>query len=254
MSVIRLTCGMSVLRNCRLSLVAVLATSRLLAAQEETPKTLSEAKAEFAKADTALNEAWAAVKKAVPEPGFSELQIKQRDWMKFREDRARGANRENNEPEGKLTAAYYETAAELTQSRADWLRGRIRKGDDSLTGVWVDSFGGTIEIVQEKERLLFTIEVVRGPTFHTGSLAGVASWNWPLGWFSDKGHDKEKTDETNLVFIQEGNVLKVIGANTSYYHGARAYFDGEYCKSGSLDEKQKAEVTKSAEAGGVEEK
>jgi uncharacterized protein YecT (DUF1311 family) len=237
-----------------LSVLLVIALSSLLPAQEEKPKTLGEAKAEFAKADKALNEAWAAVKKAVPEPAFAELQIKQRDWMKFRENRARGANRENNEPEGKLTAAYYETAAGLTESRADWLRGRIRKADDSLTGVWVDSFGGTIEIVQEKERLLFTIEVVRGPTFHTGSLAGVASWNWPLGWFSDKGHDKEKADETNLVFIQEGNVLKLIGANTSYYHGARAYFDGEYCKSGSLDEQQKAEVIKSAEAGGVEER
>jgi uncharacterized protein YecT (DUF1311 family) len=233
---------------CRLSLVVVLAASRLFAAEEETPKTLGEAKAAFTNADKALNDAWAAVKKAVPEPGFTELQIKQRDWMKFREDRARGANRDNNESEGKLSVAYYEAAAELTQSRADWLRGRIRNdGDDSLTGVWIDSFGGSVEIVQEKERLLFTIEVVRGPTYHTGSLAGVASWNWPLGWFSDKGRDKEKGDETNLVFVQAGNVLKIIGANTGYYHGARAYFDGEYCKSGALDEKDKAEVMKSAE-------
>lgn len=232
----------------------VVTMGRLAAAQEEKPKTLEEAKSAFAKADKALNEAWAAVKKALPEAEFAALQIKQRDWMKFREDRARGANRENNEPEGKLTAAYYEAVTELTLSRADWLRGRIRNGDDSLTGVWVDSFGGTIEIVQEKERLLFDIDVVRGPTFHTGSLAGVATWNWPLGWFSDKGRDKEKTDETNLVFIQSGNVLKIIGANTSYYHGARAYFDGEYCKSGPLDEKRKAEVIKSAESGSLEQK
>jgi uncharacterized protein YecT (DUF1311 family) len=141
---------------CRLSLVVALAASRLFAAEEETPKTLGEAKAAFVKADKALNEAWAAVKKAVPEPGFTELQVKQRDWMKFREDQARAANRDNNEPEGKMTAAYYEATAELTRSRADWLRGRIRNdGDDSLTGIWIDSFGGTVEIVQEKERLLF---------------------------------------------------------------------------------------------------
>ncbi|HEX4630094.1 MAG TPA: lysozyme inhibitor LprI family protein [Chthoniobacterales bacterium] len=245
---------MNGLRRFWLGVGIVVTVSQTLGAQEEKPKTLEEAKSAFAKADKALNEAWAAVKKALPEPAFAELQIKQRDWMKFREDRARGANRENNEPEGKLTVAYYQAAADLTESRANWLRGRISKGDDSLTGVWIDSFGGTVEIVQEKERLLFTIEVVRGPTFHTGSLAGVASWNWPLGWFSDKGHDKEKTEETNLVFIQGGNVLKIIGANTSYYHGARAYFDGEYCKSESLDEKQKAEVIKFAESGSLEEK
>jgi hypothetical protein len=160
--------------------------------------------------------------------------------MNFREDRARGANRENNEPEVKQTTPYFEAAAELTESRASWLRGRIRNDAGSLTGIWIDSFGGTLELVQEKERLLFTIEVVRGPTFHTGSLAGVATWNWPLGWFTDKGRHPEKTDESNLVFVERGAVLKLIGANTSYYHGARAYFDGDYCRVGDLTKNKRS--------------
>jgi len=145
-------------------------------------------------------------------------------------------------------------AAALTQSRADWLRGRVKNEDDSLTGLWIDSFGGTLEIVQEKDRLFFEFEVVRGPTFHMGSIAGVATWNPPLGWFSDKGRDKEKTEETNLAFVSRGALLEVIGAQTSYYHGARAYFDGGYCKVGALDEKRRAEIVKEAEAGVVEDK
>jgi uncharacterized protein YecT (DUF1311 family) len=40
-----------------------------------------EAKAVFVKADKALNEAWAAAKKALAEPDFAELQGKQRNWM-----------------------------------------------------------------------------------------------------------------------------------------------------------------------------
>jgi uncharacterized protein YecT (DUF1311 family) len=232
--------------------VVVLVMPLLVAAGEEKPKTLPEAKAAFAKADKALNDAWGAVKKELSESEFAELQIKQRDWMKYRENQARGANRAYGEPEGKQSAAYYEAAAELTQSRADWLRGRIRN-DDSLTGVWSDSFGGTLEIVQEKERLLFTISVVRGPTFHTGAIAGIATWNSPLGWFSDKGRDKEKMEESNLVFVSRGALLEIVGANTSEYHGARAYFDGQYCKVGNLDEKRKAEVVKAAESGQVEE-
>ena len=234
---------------------AALVLAATLPAQEEKPKTLAEAKAKFAKADKALNEAWAAAKKALGESEFAELQVRQRDWLKYREDQSRGANRDNGEPEGKQSAAYFETSAALIQSRADWLRGRIRNdNNDSLTGLWTDSFGATLEIVQEKERLLFEIEVVRGPTYHTGSLAGMATWNNPLGWFSDKGRDKEKTDETNLAFVSRGNVLEIIGANTTYYHGARAYFDGDYCKTGDLDPKRKAEITKAAEAGAVEEK
>lgn len=54
--------------------------------------------------------------------------------------------------------------------------------------------------------------------------------------------------------VRRGFVLEIIGANTSHYHGARAYFDGDYCKIGELDAKQKAEVTKSAETGAVDEK
>lgn len=237
------------------SLAIILAASALVSAEEPKPKTLAEAKAAFTKADKALNEAWAAAKKALEESEFTALQAKQRQWVLYRDDKARGANRDNGEPEGKQTAAYFETAAELTQARADWLRGRIKNdADNSLTGLWIDSFGGTVEIVQEKDRLLFVIEVVRGPTFHTGSLAGVATWNDPLGWFTDKGRDKDKPEETNLAFVRRGFVLELIGANSTYYHGARAYFDGDYCKVANLDEKQKAEVIKSAEAGAVAEK
>ena len=237
----------------KLSVAILLVLTAFASAKEEKPKSLEEAKAAFAKADKALNEAWAAAKKSLAESDFTELQVKQRAWMKYREDQARGANRDAGEPETKSTAAYYEAATEMTASRADWLRGRIRNDDESLTGLWSDSFGGTLEIVQEKERLLFEISVVRGPTYHTGSLAGVATWNAPLGWFSDKGRDKEKPEESNLVFVERGTVLEIVGANTSYYHGARAYFDGEYCKVGKLDDKRKADVTKAAETGAIPE-
>src|SRR5205085_8590985 len=190
----------------KLSAAILLTLTAFAPAKEQKSKSLEEAKAAFAKADKALNEAWAATKKSLAEPDFAELQVKQRDWVKYREDQARGANRDAGEPETKLTAAYYEAATEMTTSRADWLRGRIKNDDESLTGLWTDSFGGTLEIVQEKERLWFEITVVRGPTYHTGSLAGLATWNAPLGWFSDKGRDKEKTEESNLVFAERGTV------------------------------------------------
>jgi len=243
---------MNALRTCSLT-VAVMVLPMLLLA-EQKPKTLAEAKAAFTKADKALNEAWAAAKKTLEESEFAALQIKQRDWVKYRDDQARGANRDNGDPETKQTAAYFETAAELTSSRADWLRGRVTNEDESLTGLWIDSFGATLQIVEEKERLLFVVEVVRGPTFHTGSIAGVAAWNAPLGWFSDKGRENDKTEVSNLAFVSRGNVLEIIGANTTHYHGARAYFDGEYCKAGKLDEKTKAEVMKAAEEGAVQDR
>ena len=200
------------MRNMRwsiLTLAIVLGLQVPAFAADEKPKTLAEAKAAFAKADKALNDAWAAAKKALDESEFATLQMKQRQWVLYRDDRARGEDRNMTDAEAKKSAEYYETAAEMTQSRAEWLRGRIKNDTDPvITGVWIDSFGGTLEIVQEKERLFFVIGVVRGPTFHLGSLAGVASWNDPLGWFSDKGRDKDKPEETNLAFVRRGFVLE----------------------------------------------
>ena len=131
---------------------------------------------------------------------------------------------------------------------------RTSAPEETLTGLWIDSYGGTLSVVQQEGRLLFTCEVVRGPTSHTGEISGIASWNQRIGWFSDKGRDAEKTEESNLAFVDRDGCLEVIGANTSEYHGARAYFDGTYCKVGPLDEKEQAELIKAAESGGLTDK
>lgn len=101
--------------------------------------------------------------------------------------------------------------------------------------------------MQEGRKLFFTVEVVRGPTYHLGSLGGEASWNCPLGSCSVKDSDPEKKDEeTNLAFIQRDKELEIVGANTSQFHGARAYFDGHYIRVAALNREQAAKVKKEA--------
>ena len=220
---------------------------------EEKAPTLAEAKAAFAKADRALNQAWGAAKAAMAEGRApADLTQNQRDWLKFRDYRAGWESEHAGEKDAKRSPIWHRVAAELTASRAEWLRGRARTvaPEETLTGLWIDSYGGTLSVVQQAGRLLFTCEVVRGPTYHSGEISGIASWNQPIGWFSDKGRDPEKTEETNLAFADRDGCLEIIGANTGHYHGARAHFDGIYCKVGALDDKEQAELIKSAESGG----
>lgn len=222
-------------------------------AQEKAP-TLAEAKTAFAKADRALNQAWSAAKAAAAEESRERrLTVSQREWLDFREERAREESERAGEKDAKRSPIYHSIAAELTDARTEWLRARTRseETEEKLTGTWVDSYGGTLQVVQQEQRLLFLIHVVRGPTYHTGSVAGIASWNQPLGWWSDKGLVPDKTEESNLAFVERDRCLEVIGANTLHYHGARAYFDGVYCKVGPLGEKEQAEVIKAAESGDV---
>ena len=240
-----------------LAAIVALAAAAFADAQEQKEPTLVEAKAAFAKSDRALNQAWSAAKSATTGSALTELTQSQRAWLEYRDSTAQRESEQAGEKNPRRSASYHSTAASLTDARAEWLRGRARDAtaDETLTGRWVDSYGGTMRLVQpiarggQDGRLLFSIDVVRGPTYHTGGVAGVASWNERLGWWSDKGRDAGKPDESNLAFIQREGCLEVIGANTSHYHGARAYFDGLYCKAGTLDAKEQEEVAKEAESG-----
>lgn len=241
-------------------LVATLwVSTSVLAQNEPAPINPAEAKAAFDKADRALNEAWAAAKKALDESDFNKLKEEQRAWLEYRDYLARsplytGASAQDELP---LTAPeYLEAASHLSNERVVWLKGLIRaqEGEETLTGSWSDSYGGSIDIVQKGNQLHFVIQCVRGPTSHVGGLAGIATWNESIGWFSDKGRaDKGDDPETNLSFIQRNQKLEIIGAHTSYYHGARAYFDGTYVKTANLDSKEQTKILKSAKDGEIPE-
>ena len=119
-----------------------------------------------------------------------------------------------------------------------------------MTGVWIDSYGGHIEIVENKETetLAFIVSCARGPTSHTGELRGIADWNSSrLGWFKEKPSTDNPDMLACLTFIyRDDNRLEIVGASTSYHHGASAYFDGIYTKVETLSPKQQEEVLRKA--------
>jgi uncharacterized protein YecT (DUF1311 family) len=236
----------------RLALVLLLLTA--VARAEDQPSNPTEAKAAFAKADRALNEAWTAIKRALPEKIFTELKAQQRGWLESRDQHAlESSSNPKDAVKARQSAAYWQTAASLTEGRAQWLQRLADNEDDPLTGLWTDGNGGNLEIVEGNEKLFFVFHVVRTSGQHLGIIAGIAHWNQSIGWFSDKGREPDKPDETNIAFIERDRYLEVIGANTSHYHGRRAYFDGSYYKIAPLDVKGQESVVKAGETGKVPE-
>ncbi len=235
-------------------LVAVLAPVAAQA-QDITPR---QARAMYDKADRALNEAWSAAKATLGESEFNALKEDQKAWVEYRDYLARSPLYTGAEGQDELSLDspdYLSAAASITDERTAWLRGLVREwgADETLTGVWADSYGGSIEIVEKDGKLHFIVQCVRGPTSHTGGLAGSAVWNSTIGWFSDKGREEGKEEETNIAFVLDGRRLNLHGAGTSYYHGARAYFNGEYVKVSGLGSKKQAQVLQAAKTGELPE-
>ena len=226
-----------------------------LAAPKAHDPTLAEAKAHYSKADRELNDAWAAVKKALPEAEFNQLRDEQKSWVQSREEIARAQaspDLAENEKALMQSVDYLEAAASMADMRTRWLRGlqaTLTNNETSLTGEWSDGWGGEIKILQLEHKLHFSIFVVRGRSSANGELSGHAVWNEPLGWYSDKGLDPNKADETNLAFVLRRGKLELIGANTQEYHGARAYFDGTYVKVAPLDDESKANLKRMGQSG-----
>lgn len=230
-----------------LCLLATLSAIQIAQAEDDP-------KAAFAKADAALNAVWSKVKTALSESEFNKLKENQRAWIEYREGMARDPRLSGIFSRDELASTsqeYLEMAAMLTEQRSRWLQGRIAPaGGGDITGVWMDSYGGHLEIVEDKETetLAFVVSCARGPTSHTGELRGIADWGSSrLGWFKEKPSPDNPDMLARLAFIyRDDNQLEIVGATTSYHHGASAYFDGIYTKVETLSPEKQKEVVRNA--------
>jgi hypothetical protein len=150
--------------------------------------------------------------------------------------------------EGEAEEAALEERGDYWMALADatWGRGLLLlaasglEAGEGMMGTYIDGHGGWLEVLVvggdgAAAALDFSITVVRGPTAHTGQLAGLAEFQDPaagdVALFVDE--DEEAFWEgkpAKVRFGFDGHSVKVDAENTHYYHGARAYFDGVYFK------------------------
>lgn len=203
---------------------------------------LAEAKAAFVAQDKALNAVYETLKKELSPELFAKVQEDQRAWVEYRDymtNRQKAEGLKTSESAESLTSA-----AEITKGRIDWLKAWTkldkRKG---WSGKYSDSRGGFLQIAEKDGNVFFVLDVVRGPSFHIGGIDGKISVNGNTGWFETKAEGEEKP--TWLTFLDgldyEGSV-RVTAENTSYFHGARGYFQGTYLWTGELSAEDRKKV------------
>jgi len=206
----------------------------------EAAEKLRKSKRDFALADADLNKTFQKLRKNLPEDDFKELRDNQRKWIEYRDYMSADQPRQNGfrGEDPKQSADYWESMASLTKSRIEFLEAAFDEGlPKGISGSYEDSFGGSLNLEERADGVVFQIEVVRGPTSHTGGLAGLASLKGDAAYYKEKVEAGDDREPCELSFsFSKGHIVRIDGKNTDYYHGARAYFVGIYYKVGKLEE------------------
>lgn len=203
---------------------------------------LKFAREEYAAADAELNRVYGEMRQRLKDKQelWADLQKRQRDWIGYRDNIAEHpATVGSGKPGGKDSSVeYWQIMASMTETQTGFLK--IFTGDavpDGPEGQYIDGAGGRLTIRNATvDGFDFAINVVRGPTAHLGDLEGHARVGADgVALFVDT--DKEAFVDgkpCTLRFEFDGKRIQLSGENTMFYHGARAFFDGEYFKEVDL--------------------
>jgi uncharacterized protein YecT (DUF1311 family) len=189
-------------------------------------------------ADTWLNEIYQQAKEKLATGPFADLKKREADWIGYRDyfaEQTAGINaRTESLPE---EVVRLQILRDLTMSRIKFIRSLL---DDSLptgiSGAYHDEYGGELDLEKDGKGVKFRLSVVRGPTSHTGDVSGRVVLRNGIGIYRDpQPVDGESAAEITFHILDNRRV-EIKARNDSYLHGARAYFDGVYFKSGPLTE------------------
>ncbi len=180
----------------------------------------------------------------LPAGAFEELRLGQRRWLERRDPYAEAVAQVEAGAAGladpEAEPWFWIARTERTLARTDVLGGWLRyyrdlPGDAGWSGAWTDGDGGwLLMLYDDSARLAFDLFVVRGPTHHLGQLEGVAKRIGRSARFTTVSEWDETP--TWLTFVAEGPPVRLWGENTHWFHGMRAYFDGDYVRVRALSE------------------
>jgi uncharacterized protein YecT (DUF1311 family) len=196
---------------------------------------LARARKRVAAAEAQLAADYKKVAAELKKEEVAELASLQEKWKVRRDSEATFEGKGAADPRTKLE--YWDKLVELTSTRLEFLKAYSRKGiPKGVTATYRDFEGGWLHLEERKQGLAFSLEVVRGPTAHSGYIDGIAKREGKRATFREvvpKDEEREPAEIT-FTFLAE-NKVQVEAKNAGYHGGARAYFEGLYFKAHPLE-------------------
>ncbi len=238
---------------------AVIAGSGFISAQEQSSaETLCSGdpdcmKLKYKAADEELNMVYKEIRSVLGKAAHSDLRSDSLDWIRMKEYNC-GWQKEMAAEDDK-DFIYYECLYSFTADRTAYLRSAFggKDTDSADTGTFRDGAGGTVIIRKGKDGdTEFSISVIRGPTFHLGEVTGALRIRNGKGTFdsAEKGTPGDEDRcllDFSVSFTETASGKRPAWRITedgrcSYFHGARAYFDGLYRKVSNNNDFPESEV------------
>lgn len=202
------------------------------------------------RADAKLNEVYGRVMGKFSEEKRIALRKDARDWIEYRDYKAEHPGplylRDDEKGDSDIIKKikHWDALTDLTDERVKMLQ-LYEKGNPEqlISGVWVDGKGGRMELslneVDKKKGINFSIYTIRGPTAHIGEIEGFATFSNPekrKAVFIDTDTDYFIDGKAcRIDLFIDGEKIRIEEKNAQSYHGKRAYFAGTYYRLGPLE-------------------
>ena len=186
------------------------------------------------KEDRALNEAFRAIMRRLDAAMNRELQENSREWIRHRDYLCGYQAAMRLGKDDARDDEYYQCLRDLTRDRTAYIRAAFGKtsAPSGVDGAYGDGFGGVMTLRTHTDGSVhFTIEVVRGPTFHLGSISGDIAVRGGTAEFREK-EPCAGDGCCRIEFAFGKHWIDVREHACAYHHGARAFFDGRYRRVG----------------------
>ncbi|MGE3536712.1 MAG: lysozyme inhibitor LprI family protein [Candidatus Tectimicrobiota bacterium] len=190
----------------------------------------------FTAADRELNAVYQHLTTTIEMPRKQAMKEQSRRWIEYKEAHcleATGIALSLDLPEVKRRPEYLECLYDLTVARTAYLKKAFGQEGvaPGLAGAYDDGFGGTLTLrASGSDTYTFQLEVVRGPTFHTGEVEGRIRLPAKTATFVQKTDCGGDIPCCRLTFTRQPLFLRIASEGCEYLHGARAYFPGNYWK------------------------
>lgn len=213
---------------------------------------LQDEKLAYQAADKELNTTWASVRKQLSEREFVELREVQRAWLGYRDLMASAIAGYGPQEKADHCADYLNAQASLTRDRTRFLRAWPQASGGNWSGSYQDSFGGSLQIVEQAGVAYFEIGAVRGYGMNNGQIAGFGAIKNASKVADGVVEFRAKDDESGEVVVRlqrQGARVSVETENAGSFHGHNAYFDGSYVRMGEIADSERVKIIRAGQAG-----